>query len=89
MPPDLLGDRLQQGGAGCGRQGLVRCPAAQGVVAQAQQVAQFSEHRLAALRRGRQAEDPLPDGLEHLRGPLHNAALGAALPEMEAAPVEV
>ena len=50
VPPDLLGDRLQQGGAGCGSQGLVRRPAAQFVVAQAQQVAQFSEGRLAALQ---------------------------------------
>lgn len=69
---------------------------------QAQQVAQFSEHRLAALqalRRDRPAEDPVPNGLEHLLGALQDAALAAgarwrqelvgALPELEAPPVEV
>ena len=71
-------------------------------IGRAQQVAQFSEGRLAALqalRHGRQAEGALPDGLEHLRGPLQDAALAAgprwrqalvgALPELEAASVEV
>lgn len=49
VPRDLLGDRIEQGGCGCGAQGLVRSPGAQVVVPQAQQFAQCGEQRLATV----------------------------------------